>query len=101
MWGFPIFFMVRRYLQMDEDDRNDVKRDFKKPRFILTVGFLATGLFLAQLGNVLSILIINLIGIFILVSGGIATIIDIWGESKIKSMLVSLLLIVAVLFLVS
>lgn len=99
MWGFPIFFMVRAYLKMDINDRNDAKKDFKKPHFIFTIGFLAAGLFIAQIGSILSINFINVIGTIILIIGGIVSAIDIWDRNKLKSMLVLPLLVVVVFFL--
>ncbi|WP_249872661.1 hypothetical protein [Oceanobacillus saliphilus] len=99
MWGFPIFFMVRAYVKMDTNDKNDVKRDFKTPHFIFTIGFLAVGLFIAQLGSIFSIHLINIVGTLILVIGGIVKAIDIWGRSKIKSLLVPVLIAVAIFFL--
>ncbi|WP_106497283.1 hypothetical protein [Lentibacillus sp. Marseille-P4043] len=99
MWGFPIFFMARAYAKMDTDERNDAKKDFKTPRFIFTIGFLTIGLFIAQVGSILSINLINTIGTLIFIIGGIVAVIDIWGRSKIKSMLVSLLFVVAIFFL--
>ena len=99
MWGFPLFFMVRAYVKMDTNDRSDVKNDFKKPNFIFTIGFLAAGLFITQIGSILSIHIVNGVGTLILVIGGIVSAIDSWGRSKIKSLLVPVLVAVAIFFL--
>lgn len=75
------------------------KKDFKIPHFIFTIGFLAVGLFIAQIGSILSINFINIIGTLILIIGGIVSAIDIWGRSKLKSMLVLPLLAVAIFLL--
>lgn len=66
MSGIPILMIIRAYLKMREDDRKSVKGDFQKPRFIFTIGFILIGLLLSQLGKILLIKVINLIGITIL-----------------------------------
>lgn len=99
MWLFPIFFMVRAYIKMDQSDRNDAKKDFKTPRFIFTIGFLAVDMFITQLGSVLSIDLIHIIGTIMLIVGGIVATIDIWGRNKTKSIVVFLLLAVAIIML--
>ena len=99
MWGIPIFMVLRTYLKMDNDEKTSAKNDFKKPRFIFTIGFVVIGLFLSQLGSIVSIKLINLIGIIMLVIGGILSTFDIWKSSKIKSMFVLILIIISIFFL--
>lgn len=99
MWGIPTFMIIRAYLKMGEDDRNSVKGDFKKPRFIFTIGFVLIGLLLSQLGSIFSIELINVIGIIILAIGGLVSVIDIWKGNKIKSIISFLLLMIAVYLL--
>lgn len=98
MWGIPIFTVTITYLKMDTDDRDSAKSDFKTPQFIFTIGFLVIGLFLAQIGSILSIKIVNLIGIIILTVGGIVAAIDMWKQSKSKSLWIFLLIIIAIYF---
>src|SRR5690606_12412678 len=99
MWGIPILFIYRGYVKMDEKEKTDVKRSFKTPHFIFTVGFLIIGLFIAQLGNLLSLIVIKHIGTIILIIGGVVSIGDMWPRSKLKSMSVPLFLAVAIYFL--
>lgn len=99
MWGIPIFMVVRTYFKMDKADKISAKDELKTPRFIFTIGFLFVGLFMSQLGSTLSIKIINIVGIIMLTIGGLIATIDIWKRSKIKSMLVPILVIVAIFFL--
>lgn len=94
LWGIPIFTVFIAYLKMDTDDRNSAKKDFKTPQFIFTIGFLVSGLFIAQIGSILAIEIVNLIGIIILAVGGIVAGIDMWKQSKSKSLWILLLTII-------
>ncbi|MEI3611869.1 hypothetical protein [Pseudogracilibacillus sp. SO30301A] len=96
MWGIPIFIVMRAYLKLDTKDRNSAKKDFKTPNFIFTIGFLIIGLFLAQIGSIFSITIVNLIGIILLAVGGIVAGIDMWKTSKGKSIWVLLFTIIMI-----
>ena len=98
MWGIPVFMVTITYLKMDTEDRDSAKSDFKTPQFIFTIGFLVIGLFLAQIGGIISIKIVNLIGIIILTVGGIVAGIDMWKTSKGKSLWIFLLIIIVIYF---
>ncbi|WP_058949398.1 hypothetical protein [Oceanobacillus picturae] len=99
-WGIPAFMIVQTYLKMDTDDRNSAKKDFKSPYFIFTIGSLVIGYFFASLGNLLSLTIINLLGISLMIIGGIKITVDRWKRDKMKSILTPVLIAVAIFFLI-
>ncbi|MGE7602470.1 hypothetical protein ACQKL5_08145 [Peribacillus sp. NPDC097675] len=92
MWGIPAFMVVRGYLKMNTDDRKSVVHDFRTPRFIFTIGLLIMGAFLTQLSIVFTIHAMKAIGIGLLSIGGIFSIVNLWKDSKIKSIGLLLLL---------
>lgn len=65
---------------MSKDDKNDVKKTFKSPHFILTLGFLVTGYFLSSLGNLLTLEIMKLIWVPLRIIAGITISVDLWKE---------------------
>lgn len=99
MWGIPAFAVVRGYLKMDKEERNSAKSDFQRPDFIFTVGFLLIGLFIAQIGSIFSLKIIKIVGLLIIAIGGIAATIDLWGRSKLRSLLMPVLITVTIFLL--
>ena len=96
MWGMPAFMIVRSYFKMNTDDRKSVIHDFRTRRFIFTIGLFTFGAFLTHLSTVFPIYIIKGMGIALLSLGGIISVVNIWKESKMKSIglviLLSLLL---------
>ncbi|MFF5399498.1 hypothetical protein ACFY4F_19305 [Peribacillus butanolivorans] len=96
MWGIPTFMVVRGYLKMNTDDKKAVINDFSSRRFIFTIGFFVIGAFFTHLGTLFAISIIKVIGIVLLILGGIFSMLDMWKESKIKSMLILVLLSVVI-----
>ena len=98
IWGMPIFIVVKSYLKMNTDDKKSVFNDFMSWRFIFTIGFTIIGCFFIHLGNLLAIDIIKLIGIVLFILGGIISILDVWKKSKVKSMLLLVLMSVVIFF---
>ncbi|MBL3645957.1 hypothetical protein [Peribacillus frigoritolerans] len=96
MWGIPTFMVVRGYLKMNTDDKKSVANDFRSRRFIFTIGFIVIGFFFTHLGTLLAISIIKEIGIVLLILGGFFSMLNMWKESKIKSMLILVLLSVVI-----
>ena len=92
MWGIPTFMFVRAYLKMNTDDKKSAINDFRSRRFIFTLGFIVIGTFFTQLGTLFAISIIKVIGIVLLILGGIFATLDMWKRSKIKSLLILVLL---------
>ncbi|ELK44287.1 hypothetical protein M662_07630 [Bacillus sp. SB49] len=99
-WGIPTFMVVRTYLKMDSDDRNSAKKDFKSAHFVFTIGSLVIGYFFASIGNLLTLNIIKLPGIFLMIIAGITITVDMWRKNKAKSMLTPILIAVAIFFLI-
>jgi hypothetical protein len=99
MWGIPIFMVIRTYLKMDVHDKKSVKSDFKKPRFVFTIGFIYIGMLISRIGVILLSEIINLVGIIILAVGGIVSVVDMWRKNRMKSIFVFLLITLAIYFL--
>ena len=97
MWGIPTFMVVRAYLKMNPDDQRSAINDFKSRHFILTIGFLVMGAFVAHLGILFSVRIIEIIGIIFLTLGGIFSAFDIWRSSKIRSVF-TLVIVLLVIF---
>ena len=64
MWGIPTFMVVRAYLKMNPDDQKSAINDFKSSRFIFTIGFIVIGAFLAHLGFLFSVSIIEMLELF-------------------------------------
>ena len=60
MWGIPTFMVVRAYLKMNPDDQKSAINDFKSSRFIFTIGFIVIGAFLAHVGFLFSVSIIEI-----------------------------------------
>ena len=98
MWGIPTFMVVRAYLKMNADDKKSAFNDFKSRRFIFTIGFMVMGAFFAHLGIVLTIRIIEVIGIAFFALGGTFSIFDMWKINKIKSVFI-LVLVSVVIFI--
>ncbi|MBT2570029.1 hypothetical protein [Planococcus sp. ISL-110] len=88
IWGTPLVLMSWAYLKMDADDRKSAMNDFKSRRFIVTIGSVTFGAFLIHLGSVLSVQLLETIGLFILALGGIFSIITTWKSSKGRSLLI-------------
>lgn len=86
MWGIPAFMVVRAYLKMDTDEKKSVIDDFSSRRFIFTIGLYITGSFLTHLSTVFPILIIKGMGLALLSIGGFISIVNVWKESKMKSL---------------
>ena len=95
MWGIPTFMVVRAYLRMNMEDRKSAINDFKSSSFIFTIGFIVIGAFLAHLGFLFSVSIIEIIGIVFFALGGIFSAFDTWKKSKTKSVFILVLISVA------
>ena len=95
MWGIPTFMVVRAYLKMNMEDRKSAINDFKSSRFIFTIGFIVIGAFLAHVGFLFSVSIIEIIGIVFFALGGIFSAFDTWKKSKTKSVFILVLISVA------
>ena len=97
MWGIPTFMVVRAYLKMNIEDQKSAMNDFKSSRFISTIGFIVIGAFLAHVGFLFSVSIIEMIGIvFFFALGGIFSAFNTWKKSKIKSVFILVLISVAI-----
>ncbi|SHG38276.1 hypothetical protein [Ornithinibacillus halophilus] len=99
MWGIPIFMVIRTYIKMDVNDRKSAKRDFRRPRFVFTIGLIVIGTLISQIGSILLLEIVNLVGIIILSIGGIVSVVGMWRENRIKSVFVFLIITIAIYFL--
>ena len=95
MWGIPTFMVVRAYLKMNIEDRKSAINDFKSSRFIFTIGFIVIGAFLAHVGFLFSVSIIEMIGLVFFALGGIFSAFDTWKKSKTKSVFILVLISVA------
>ena len=91
--------VVRAYLKMNTDDRKSAFNDFKSARFIFTIGTIVIGAFLAHLGFLFSVSIIEMIGLVFFALGGIFSAFDTWKKSKIKSVFILVLISVAIYLL--
>ncbi|WP_394234227.1 hypothetical protein [Niallia oryzisoli] len=99
MWGIPTFMVVRAYLKMNTGDKKSAINDFKSARFIFTIGLTVIGAFLAHLGFLFSVSIIEIIGLVFFALGGIFSAFDTWKKSKIKSVFILVLISVAIYLL--
>ena len=99
MWGIPTFMVVRAYLKMHTDDRKSAINDFMSARFIFTIGFIVIGGFVAHLGFLFSLNVIEIIGLVFFTLGGIFSAFDIWKKSKIKSVFILVIMSVAIFLL--
>ncbi|MFZ0443609.1 MAG: hypothetical protein WAM95_02950 [Bacillus sp. (in: firmicutes)] len=97
MWGIPTFMVVRAYLKMNPDDQRSAINDFKSRHFILTIGFLVIGAFIAHVGILFSLRFIEIMGIIFFILGGIISAFDIWNRSKIRSVF-TLVIVLVVIF---
>ena len=98
MWGIPIFMVARGFLKMNSEDKKSVIIDFTSRRFISTIGFMVIGGFFIHLGTLLGVAIIKFIGIVLLTLGGISSVLDSWRDSKVKSIVI-LILVSSVIYL--
>ncbi len=92
VWGIPAFMVVRGYLKMSTDDKKSAINDFMSRHFIFTIGFIVMGFFFIHLGTLFAVSIIRIIGIILMILGGIFSALTTWKESKIKSMLILIVL---------
>lgn len=92
IWGIPAVIVVKGYLNMNNDDKKSAIYDFRSSRFVLTIGFIVMGAFFAHLGSLFAIRVMELIGILIFALGGILSAINIWHKSKIKSVIILVLI---------
>ena len=88
LWGIPTFMIVRKYLQMNNNDKQIVFNDFRSHRFIFTTGFIVLGTLLIHWGLLLTISILKLIGFVFLALGGFLSTLNKWNKSKNKGVLV-------------
>lgn len=96
MWGIPTFMVIRAYLRMNMEDRKSAINDFKSSRFTFTIGFIVIGAFLAQLGFLFSVSIIEFIGLVFFALGGFFSAFDTWKKGKINSVFILILISVAI-----
>ncbi|MBA2176055.1 hypothetical protein H0266_14255 [Halobacillus locisalis] len=96
LWGTPSVMCTVAYLKMSKDEKRDVIEDFTTRRFILTIGFLTIGGFLASLGNLLSVNAIKFVGLALLIISGITSVVTMWRDKKAKSLLIVMLIGVAI-----
>ncbi|MGE6376395.1 hypothetical protein [Peribacillus muralis] len=96
IWGIPAFMVTKSYLKMHTDDKKSAINDFKSRGFIFTIGFIVIGTLFTHLGNLFAISIIKVIGISFFILGGIFSMIDMWRKSKMKSLLILVLLSVVI-----
>lgn len=93
VWGIQTCMVVRAYLKLNSDDKKAAMNDFRSRQFIFTILFIIIGAFVAHLGVLLSVSIIELIGIVFFILGGIFSTLNMWKKSKSKS--ISILIIVS------
>lgn len=98
-WGCIIFVIVRGYRKMNSDDRKSVINDLKRVDFILTIGFLVIGAFLATLASAFTVAYLKVIGIIFFCIGGVISFIMMWKVNKLKSIYILTFTILAVYFL--
>lgn len=96
LWGTPLITMLVTYLKMSPQHKREARRDFCSAHFLCTIGAIAVGVFTASLGNLLHVLWLTYSGIALLSLGTIGTIITTWKDSKTKSLIVPLFLVVYV-----
>lgn len=96
MWGTPAIMMLITYLKMTKEEKNDVIKEFTSSRFIFTIGFLVTGIFLDSLGNLLTLNIMKLLGTPLIIVAGTNIVVDQWKKNKVKSILITLLILVLI-----
>lgn len=96
IWGIPIVMVVRAYLKMNPDDQRSAINDFESLHFILTIGFLVIGAFIAHVGILFSLRLIKIIGIIFFILGGIISAFDIWNKSKVRSVFMLVVVLVVI-----
>ncbi|MCL1698179.1 MULTISPECIES: hypothetical protein [unclassified Lysinibacillus] len=92
VWGIPAFMVVRGYLKMNTDDKKSAINDFRSRHFIFTIGFIVIGFFFTHLGMLFAVSIIRIIGIPLMILGGIFSALTTSKESKIRIMLILIVL---------
>ncbi|MGN4128192.1 hypothetical protein ACMGD3_24770 [Lysinibacillus sphaericus] len=96
IWGIPTFMVVRGYLKMNTDDRKSAMHDFRSRHFIFTIGFIVIGSFFAHLGTLFGVSIMKIMGIALMFLGGILSMLTIWKKSKIRSLLILVILAISI-----
>lgn len=94
MWLIPLFLIVRAYVKMNKEEQKAAMTTFKSPQFLFTNGIILLGLFLATLGRLLSIIVLQVIGCIPFIIGGTVYAVRTWQNTKGKSIII----LVSVLF---
>ncbi|ENQ3081227.1 hypothetical protein [Bacillus multifaciens] len=94
IWLIPLFSVLRRYFKMDKEEKNAALTTLKSPQFLFTRGIILLGLFLATLGRLLSIIVLQVIGCIPFIIGGVVYAVRTWQNRKGKSIII----LVSVLF---
>lgn len=96
LWGIPTFMVVRGYLKMNTDDKKSAINDFKSRHFILTYGFTIVGFFFLHIGTLFAVSLVKITGLVLMILGGIFSASTTWKNSKIKSILIPVLLFIII-----
>ncbi|ANU27137.1 hypothetical protein [Planococcus versutus] len=100
-FGIPITMMAWAYFKMNATDRQSVKSDFASPKFLLSMGSFAFGVFLIEFSDTFSISVLKTVGLVLLIVGGIGSSAVTWKTSKVRSLLLLALFSIMVYFHIS
>ncbi|WJE17131.1 hypothetical protein QRD89_07210 [Halobacillus sp. ACCC02827] len=98
MWGSMGSAVGMTYVKMEPEERKEAREEITSPSFIVTIGFLVVGGFLASLGQTGSVPLINRIGIALLAISGITTAVGAWRNNKGKSVRAVILTSITIYF---
>jgi hypothetical protein len=100
IWGIPVFMVVRAFLKMSLAEREEALTDFKSFRLISTIGLMSLGAFLAHVGMVFSLDIVEMAGMVSLVIGCLISAVDLWKSNRGRSALMLVITFVVLAFMV-
>ena len=87
IWVIPALLMINTYLKMSAEERKEIKAEFKQASVLLGVGFPVLGLLLYFSGFILTIKLLQFIGMGLVFIGFVTISILGWKRKKINFML--------------
>lgn len=87
IWVIPTLLMINTYLKMSSEERNEMKAELKQVSVLFGIGLPVLGLLLYYSGFILTIKLLQYIGMGLVFIGLVTNSILAWKKKKINFML--------------
>lgn len=92
IWVIPVFLLLKNYLKMDKEERQEIKDELKTPSILLSGGSISIGFLLFSSGIISTVKLLQHIGAVMVIISWFALSIISWRKRK-TSLIVSIGLI--------